>query len=161
VYRAVVEHLSWWSGEWLRARPSRGAARGLRSAYYLWTFPVLSETFIQREVAQLIAAGVRLEVIAHTSAPVESLGDAAKALMSRTYYLRPLEQVNVAPYAWRFLRQRPVRVAGLFVAVVACRYEGRKAFGRDVYLFKRALYLAHVLSEKGIAHVHTPWARIA
>lgn len=160
VYRFVVEHLSSWSLTYLRARPTPLVRRAKRIAYYLWSFPVLSETFIQREVAQLMEAGVQLDVIAQTAGDIECLGDDAKALMAKTHYLQPLEHIRVAPYASRFFRLQPVRFLGLFLALVAWPYQGRKTLSRDVRLFKRALQLAHVLDEKGVTHVHAPWAHM-
>lgn len=158
LYRRAVDAFSSRAHRWPGPRARRRGAPGGTIAYYVWSFPVLTETFIQREVAQLIEAGVRVEVVAHTSTAVEHLSDAAAALMRHTQYLAPYARGKVGPSARRFLRQHPMRLIGLFLYVVLSRYDTRKTLGRDWEIFWRAVSVAGVLSGKDVAHIHAPWA---
>ncbi|MGH7960326.1 MAG: glycosyltransferase [Candidatus Binatia bacterium] len=160
LYRAVVQHLSWWPLGWFGGQSRRRVAGERRIAYYLHGFPVLSETFIQREVAALRRAGLAVEVVAHGAQDVEYLGDDVQALMQQTHYLTPLDRQKLARYILGFSRWRPLTLMNVFLHVVCCRYDAQKSFGRDVYVFRHAVYLAGVLHEKGVNHVHAPWASL-
>jgi colanic acid/amylovoran biosynthesis glycosyltransferase len=158
LYRRAVDAFSSRAHRWPGPRARRPGAPGGAIAYYVWSFPVLTETFIQREVAHLIEAGARVEVVAHMSTDVERLGDAAAALMRHTHYLAPYARGKLGPSARKFYRRHPLRFIGLFLYVVLCRYDTRKTFGRDCEVFGRAVSLAGVLSGKDVAHIHAPWA---
>ena len=61
-------------------------------AYYLWRYPVLSETFIQREITGLQEAGLPITVIADGAGDLEVLDEQVHALADDTYYLFPLDK---------------------------------------------------------------------
>ena len=158
LYRSAVNQLSRGSlvrGEMQTIRPT-GQTR--RIVYYIWSFPTLSETFIQREVAALIKAGVPVEVIAHEVEDRELLGHDARALMERTHYLSKIWWGRLARYAWGLFWRRPLAFISVVLYIVGCRYDDRKCLAFDLAVFVRAAYLAEVLRAKGADHVHAPWA---
>ncbi|MBI3801861.1 MAG: hypothetical protein HY268_33435 [Deltaproteobacteria bacterium] len=108
LYRSAVRHLSWWPLSLFPPRSSQAAAAEKRIVYYLWFFPTLSETFIQREISALINAGLSVEVIAHEAQNAKYLGDDAKSLMEKTHYLKWIEPEQGAQYMRGCFWQSPL-----------------------------------------------------
>jgi glycosyltransferase involved in cell wall biosynthesis len=160
LYRSAVNRLSWWPLDWFGARPGRRSAGEKRTAYYLWSFPILSETFIQREVMELIRFGVPVTVLAHEAQGEKYFEEDARRLMETTLYMKPVEEEKVPQYVRRFLLRRPLTVMNLFLHVLFCRYDARKSFGRDMEVFRRAVCLANKLEEIRAGRVHAPWASL-
>src|SRR5262245_17716219 len=86
LYRSAQVWLGWWPLVWWKRRPARPQA-ATRLVYYTRIFPVLSETFVQREVAGLWQLGVPCDVVAELPAGAEHFGDEARRLEQRTVYL--------------------------------------------------------------------------
>jgi colanic acid/amylovoran biosynthesis glycosyltransferase len=158
LYGSTVNHLSRAPLVRARSQTTRPAGQAKRIVYYLWSFPTLSETFIQREVAALIKAGVPVEVVAHEVEDREMLGPDARALMQQTQYLTRIGRRMAVRYAWDLFRRRPLAFVNLIFFIVGSRYDGRKSPVLDRDVFGRVVHLAAVLSEKEADHVHAPWA---
>ncbi len=130
-------------------------------AYYLWHFPTLTETFIQREVRALRGAGLRLDVFADAPAD-EHLWDAdARSLAANTRYLLPLDRERLRTFARQFLRQRPRQFLNLLLYTVFQPYSAYKNLAADLRLFRTAVYLAGCLQEQSVTHLHSPWANVS
>ncbi len=57
--------------------------------YYLWHYPILSETFIQREISALKKeSGPIVHVIADAPGNLDVLDDDARQLVEETLYLK-------------------------------------------------------------------------
>lgn len=160
LYDWALSHLCTWPIGLARRR--RGRQRGPRRiAYYVWRYPVLSQTFIARELAALAEAGVDVTVIADG----RDYGPPAPAdhvrTVERVHYLDPIlpAQIgwNVAALAFR----RPLRTANLLAYVVFRTYRRPKSIGDDIRTFLRAVRLASVLHAQGLDHVHAPWGNIS
>ena len=153
--RGAARRSSWWP--LAITRRSADSPRGpLRIAYYHHAFPVLSETFIQREVLELRAAGLDVTVFAHEAVGEEQFDAQAPALRADTVYLR---RPSDLPPAWRGLaRRHPLRLLNAFIWIRARHHVPRKSLSGDRHLFRRAIQLAGELRARGITHVHSPWA---
>src|SRR5262245_26798162 len=79
--------------------------------YYLWRFLALTETFIQREVCALQAAGVKLQVFADAAEDSNLLDASARELERATCYLLPLDPDRLAQYRRHFLGGDPFSYA--------------------------------------------------
>jgi glycosyltransferase involved in cell wall biosynthesis len=157
LYRTAVRHLAWWP--LAIVAPEQPLPVGERRvAYYLSLFPLLSETFIQREVAALRAAGISVEVLAHRARDEAHFGEQAQQMQRTTTYIASLEGRGVPPGLWQAARRHPLRLANVFLYAVVRRHTPTKSFRGDRRLFNRAVYLARMLREKRINHVHAPWA---
>jgi glycosyltransferase involved in cell wall biosynthesis len=157
VYRRAVESFAWWPLGLSRPPVRSSPSARPRVVYYTSVFPVLSETFIQREVAMLRQCGVDIETVARVASDVENLDDEGRRLMDRTSYLDPLDLDRLAAYRRRFLRRRPLRLLNIFLYLVVRRYCERKSFSGDLKVFHRAVYLAGMLEDGGATRVHSPW----
>lgn len=158
LYRSVTHRLSWWPLAWVERRPRRCTVGQGCVVYYLWSFPILTETFIQRELAALMKAGISVEVVAHRFEDWEFLDRDARSLTEHTHYLVPIRRAELARYAWRLFLRGPLTLINAFLYTIFCQYAGRKSLVLDYVLFKRAVYLAGVSEEKGAHHMHAPWA---
>jgi colanic acid/amylovoran biosynthesis glycosyltransferase len=157
LYAYAVNHLSW-PVDCPGSVRGDGLPRGKQIAYYLWRFPMLSETFIQREVRALKEAGLGVHVVADAAQDVELLGPHARSLMENTEYLLPINAERLSAYKHRFLWRNPLRYLSLFLYVVLHRYTRYKTFGKDKQVFDKAVYLAGTLENRSIYHLHSPWA---
>ncbi|MDX1530247.1 MAG: glycosyltransferase family 4 protein, partial [Rhodothermales bacterium] len=130
-----------------------------RIAYYLWRYPILSETFIQREIAALRATGpLSLHVIA--DAPCPSVDAADADAPDDVHYLYPLDLRRLIRSLGRAVVRRPVALARLLGRLLRRRYQHARNPLLDVLVGGKVIYLAEQLREAGIDHLHSPWADV-
>jgi glycosyltransferase involved in cell wall biosynthesis len=122
--------------------------------YFLWRFPSQSQTFIQREVRALRAAGLDVQVAAETRDPSSALGREALDLVRGTRFLDPPPRSALTS----LFKQRPLRVASACLGVFGTVYEGEKSSEEDLAILGRAVALAQLVEESGAHVVHSPWA---
>lgn len=156
VYYAAVPNFSWWPiGSFLtRAKPKRGRRK---IAYYIWHFPVLSQTFVSRELAALKQVGWSIEIIADGPESAELADENARLLLENTHYLDPPSTALLRKYGVPFFQQKPLLFLNLLVFVITHRHDQHKSLKDDLYLFARAAHLAQFLRKREIDHIHAPW----
>lgn len=159
LYNLVAGRFPSWP---LPASPNRlDPAATVHTAYYLWRFPALSETVIQREVRALREAGLRLAIFADAPAD-QALWDAgARSLAATTKYLLPLDRSRLRMLQRRFLRRHPRMFLDLLLYTVFQPYSAYRSLSEDLNLFHKAVYLAGCLEEQSVTHIHSPWANIS
>lgn len=157
MYKLLIDRFSGWRLDPF-TKPLKSSPG--RVGYYLWHFPVLSETFIQREIKALQSAGLSLQVFAEAPEQVELLDGDARSLMQETYYLLPTDPNRLRQYTRRFLFNNPIRFLQLFIFTMLHRYGGQKNLGEDIRVFQRAVYLAGCAQDQEIRHLHSPWANL-
>jgi len=158
LYRFLVRLLNWWPISLLPYRITERPVCAKRLALYLWHFPLLSQTFVQREIEALKRAGLAVLVIADDKENTAQLSESVLALRRETRYLLPIDANAWHRYRKQFLRKHPLRYLNLLLYVVFHRYGASKAFRDDLAVFQRAVVLAGVLKEEGITHLHAPWS---
>jgi glycosyltransferase involved in cell wall biosynthesis len=157
-YDLIVNNFSWWPID-LFVFKNRAKSYGeKRIAYYIWRFPVLSQTFIQREIEALRESGLSVVVVADAPQGSEILDESMKSLTIYTKYLLPMEEKLLSKYRKYFFLKNPLLYLNLFFYVVTHKYRKYKNLNRDLSTFSQAVYLAGVLKENNINHVHSPWA---
>lgn len=120
-----------------------------RVAYLLWQFPRVSETFIQREVRTLRKLGCDVVVFADTPG-ASSSND--REWLHATVYVNPPSPLRLARAFWRF---RPL---ALLRRIRREGYSHAKSLRFDLVTWLKAVYLAELMREQRITHVHAPWA---
>ncbi|MGD2148424.1 MAG: glycosyltransferase, partial [Anaerolineae bacterium] len=158
IYRSLPDNLSWWPIDWLRLGGGNPSAHEKRVAYYVWRFPTLSQTFIQREVTALRDAGLPVQVVADAAEDVQLLGEGARSLLEDTHYLLPIQEERLWEYKHHFVWSNPLRYVSLLLYVVFHRYTRCKTFAEDREVFDKAVYLAGTLKDRNVSHIHSPWA---
>lgn len=141
-----------------RRRPRRAPTR---IAYYLWRYPVLSETFIARELIALEAAGVDVRVIADAADYGSPAGPGHLPRVRHTEYLEPILRGQLLRDLARAVVRRPLRTANLLAYVVSRAYQPSKSLRGDAQVFLKAVRLASVLRSGHIEHLHAPWGHVS
>lgn len=129
-----------------------------RIAYLIWHFPTLSQTFIHREVAALRNAGLTVKVYAIGLEDRELLGEDARSLIEVARYVQPMDSTRMSRAKRELRRQHPLLFLKLLLYVAAQRYDRFKSLKSDFALLDEAIYLADLLQEDGMQHIHSPWA---
>jgi glycosyltransferase involved in cell wall biosynthesis len=160
LHATTISRWDWWPADVpgilkQRRPPAQGA--NPRVGYYIWHFPVLSQTFVRREIEALRKQGLSLEVFADAAEDVELLDDRDRGLLKTTGYLLPLDRMRLARYRREFRRDRGLVYYNLYLFVMSRKYGLSKKLRRDRGLFRQAVYLAGHLRDAGINRVHSPW----
>src|SRR5262245_24916824 len=112
LYRCATLCFGWWPIGLFATRHGPNPPEA-RIAYYHHAFPVLSETFVQREVAALRAAGTAVTVFSHEPRGTEYFDERASQLMEATHYLAPLDDDQLFNDLSSFLRRHPLTLLNL------------------------------------------------
>lgn len=158
LYYSIVIHLAWWPIGSFNFGKKDQTIQERRIAYYIWHFPVLSQTFIHRELAALKKSGVQIKVIADASEDPEISDDNAKYLLENTHYLYPIDDALLRRYRRYFFLKNPFSFLNLLFFVMTRKYGKYKNVFEDISVFSKAVYLAGVLRDEKINHIHSPWA---
>jgi glycosyltransferase involved in cell wall biosynthesis/GT2 family glycosyltransferase len=158
IYVLKDDKFSWWPINLFNYKKRDMPIKEKRIAYYIWHFPVPSQTFIQREIAALRKSGLSVEVFADASEDIELLDEKAKSLINSTFYLFPIDEKLLLRYKRYFFLKNPLLFFNLFLYVVFHKYDTHKTFKEDTSIFSKAVYLAGLLKDNNINHVHSPWA---
>lgn len=160
LHATTISRWGWWPADLpaiLQPRQQSVRLAEPRVAYYIWHFPVLSQTFVRREIEALRKHGVSLKVFAEAAEDVDLLDGRDRGLLTTTRYLLPIDLQRLSRYQREFRRERRLMYWHLYLFVMSRRYGLTKALRRDRALFKQAVYLAGHLREAGIDRVHSPW----
>lgn len=159
--RMYYKSVDFFSHRWINLKfyeKGNESTQERRIAYYLWQFPILSQTFIQREVGALRKSALSCKVFADVSEDIELFDEKAKTLMENTHYLLPIDTMLLSKYKRYFFLKNPFLFLKVFLYVVTHKYGDYKTPHEDFFVFRRAVYLAGILKDKNISHLHSPWA---
>ncbi len=131
-----------------------------RFAYYLWQFPILSETFIQREITAIRNAGLPLTVIADRPGDMDSLDPATQSMIQETEYLFPLSKMSLIKSLLQFLLFKPKMVYQAAHLVFSIRHQHRQNLIENLLVLLKSIYLAGYLNTRMINHAHCPWSDV-
>lgn len=156
LYRVAFAGRSNWQ---LPVAPQRAqvASAAQRIGYYLWHFPVLSQTFVRRELSALREAGIDVHVFADGAEHVESIDADMQSWQDVTTYLDLSDASHRLRCHWRVARGHPWIYLRVLAFVLSHRYGPYKDLADDVAVFSRAVSLAGNLALHRITHVHAPW----
>jgi colanic acid/amylovoran biosynthesis glycosyltransferase len=130
---------------------------GAPMAVLLSRFPLVTETFILREVIELERQGrpVRLVPILHERPEV--VHREALPWMGRVLHA-PLFSAAVAAASLRALRRRPGKVLRLFGRLAAASASSPGFFVKTLAIFPKSLWIAERLEAEGAGHLHAHFA---
>jgi colanic acid/amylovoran biosynthesis glycosyltransferase len=154
-YRRAVEYGPRWAaaGDEPAARP--------RIGYHVWRYPALTGTYVQREIAALRQAGLQVEVFAEEPEALDRLDPEARAEIATTTYLQPLAAVRRRALQRVVMQRDAATVLQAFAHVTRQRYAAHKSRREDRRVFRHAVMLAGAALERGITHLHCPWAHLS
>jgi glycosyltransferase involved in cell wall biosynthesis len=159
IYEKTIARWGWWPAvaPGLRARASDSPAAAPKVGYYIWHFPVLSQTFVRREIEALRKQGLVVRVFTDAAEDVELLSERDRDLLKTTTYLLPIDRKLLARYKREFRRDRGFAYYNIYLYIMSRRYGLRKKLGRDRALFEQAVYLAGHMRNAGVDWAHSPW----
>ncbi len=143
----------------VQSKTSPGVDSGpKRVGYYLWQYPVLSQTFVQREVAALRRSGNDIVVLSKTEPEHEFLTVLKPALADATLVMPTQTVDELKALKQKFFRKNPLRYVLIYLYVIGHRHHENKSWSFDLGVFNNALKLATLAEQQGIRHLHSPWA---
>lgn len=131
--------------------PSDGTHKPVRVSYIIGSYPVLTETFIDREIQVLIAMGVDLEIVS-IRRPGPNLSPSQEELSRRVRYLLPVSVVGLGLAHLSAVLRRPKTYFGTLFWLVT--RGGNSARSRTFLHFVTGVYAAWVLRDRRGVHVH-------
>lgn len=148
----------WWPLGFGRRRYQDKDTDTRRIAYIMWHFPLLSETFIQREITALQNQGLKISILADGIPDTERLDESARKLINHTTTVLPMIQRELAGSIRYFAGKAPLRTVNVLLYLLFHRYHERKTFQFDMHVFKKTVCIADSCRRLGITHVHSPWS---
>ena len=158
IYNFMIYHCSRLPFELVNFKRRNTIIANKRIAYYIWQFPVLSQTFVQREVAALINAGKSVLVVSEIQGDDNFLEEYKDILEPSTLYLDSSDNSTLSNYKKYFFLKNPLLYVSLFLYVVFHDYHSLKSFNNDKKLFYKGVLLAGFTRDNDINHIHSPWA---
>ena len=158
IYWSAQRHLSWWPASWIFSQATIPKPGQRRIAYFIWEFPVLSQTFIQREVRALQQKGLPLEIIAEHATEMDLFDQQTRSVAEQVHYIEPSYGNQLRGYVLHFLARHPFRLLNLFMYVVFHRHGEQKNLKEDLKVFGLAVFMAGLMTERRLNHIHSPWA---
>ena len=152
----TMTHIDGAEAEQSASQPKMGALPVV--AYVLLWFPLSSETFIFREVVQLMARGL----------PVRAYTMYGKSLSGCSEEMRkftgPVERMGVGGTVRilrafiRALSRNPLKVWGLMRKGFFHRMRNMESLGENLWCFMAGFLLAELCVRDGVKLIHSPWA---
>jgi len=127
-------------------------------AYITHSFPLLTETFVYREVWSLEHKGFRIATFAIWKPNRNKLPQEARHLVDSSYYVFPISWPRFLEAHLYFLGTRPNKYLGTLFFVLTRRGESIKNKRRTFFHFCEAVYLAMEMKRQHIRHIHAHFA---
>lgn len=124
----------------------------LQLSYIIGTYPVLTETFIDREIRHLLDLGVDLEIVS-IRRPRTDLSPAQRELSRRVRYLLPVSWPGLVLSQITAAVGRPRTYFGTLSWLLSRRHDGAPR-RRTAFHFVTGVYVAHVLRRRRGIHLH-------
>jgi colanic acid/amylovoran biosynthesis glycosyltransferase len=133
-----------------------GAVHGaVRLTYIIGSYPVLTETFIDREVQLLIERGVDLEIVS-IRRPGANLSPSQEELSRRVRYLLPISLLALGSALLTAMVRHPKTYFGTLFWLLTRRDNSARL--RTVLHFLTGVYAAWVLRDRRDVHLHAHFA---
>jgi glycosyltransferase involved in cell wall biosynthesis len=143
------------------ARAARAAAPSLPArraiAVLLSRFPLVTETFILREVEELERQGQPVRLVPLVREHPAVVHREAQAWLPRALFTPYVSPAILAANARAFVR-KPYQYVRLLGRVLLGCLRSINVLARTVALFPKCVYLAELLEREGIRHVHAHYA---
>ncbi len=135
--------------------PARGARRAI--AVVLSRFPLVTETFILREIDELERQGQPVRLVPLLREHPAVVHREARAWLARALFTPYVSPAILAANARAFARQ-PYTYVRLFGHLLLVGLRSVNVLVRTLALFPKCVYLAERLEREGIRHVHAHYA---
>lgn len=123
-------------------------------AYVTQFFPILTETFVYREVCALRAKGYDVRTFSNRTPDRKQLSDESLHLMADTEYVFPIDWKPFLSAHLSYLTRHPLKYVRTLWQVMGQRGESWGNRKRTLGHFGGGVYLAKKAKEQGVQHVH-------
>lgn len=127
-------------------------------AYVLLWFPLSSETFIYREIRELMHLGMRIRVYTMYGKSLKGCSKQMLAFPGRITRMGMRATFSILGAFFRALRQRPRFVARLMREGLFRRMRNLEALAENCWCFMAGFLLAEKCREDGVDLIHSAWA---
>ncbi len=123
--------------------------------YVVGSYPLLTTTFIDREIEWLRRSGVEIQVIAmRRPDPGSPFSEAQKMLQQGVIYLLPSDWRLVLLSHVYFLARRPLKYMGIFLYLISRRHSGFKSRIKTIFHFAEGVLAAYLLRDRKFRELH-------
>jgi len=124
----------------------------IKIAYFMNSFPKLSETFILNEIIQLRKTGVHVRVLSLAKGMEEVVHPGAKQIESDVWFLSDLGKTEKLQNILRIFLAHPLRLLKTIWFIF-------QHFARNrSWILKQTFYLAGEVEKSGVRHIHAHFA---
>ncbi len=127
-------------------------------AYVAQFFPILTETFVYREVNALRERGFDVVTLSNRTPEVAKLSEESVGLMDSTEYVFPIKPLAFILAHLYFAIFAPGRYFGTLMHVMLQRNESMANRVRTFGHFGGGVYLAYQVRKRGLSHIHAHFA---
>ena len=141
------------------ARPVMGRGAGGSVVYVVGTYPLLTTTFIDREISALRGWGLDVRIVAaRRPAPDAPLSNQQRELARGTSYLIPIAWPSLVAAHVRFLLTRPHAYLGTLAHLVTRPHPDLRARGKTILHFGEGVYAAHIIDDGDVRELQAHFA---
>ncbi|HVR31604.1 MAG TPA: glycosyltransferase [Acidimicrobiia bacterium] len=130
------------------------ADEALSIAYIIGRYPLLTTTFIDREITEARRQGARVHVLSLRPPDARSLSPAQEALVGSVSYVRPIGVWRLIRAHVRFLRSRPGALARAYVRLATLPHDSLRSRVKTVLHVGLGVAAADTLGAKRPDHLH-------
>lgn len=123
-------------------------------AYIIGRYPLLTTTFIDREITEARRQGARVHVLSLRPTDERSLSPAQEALVPSVSYVRPIGFWRLIRAHARFLRSRPGALARAYVRLATLPHDSLRSRLKTVLHVGLGVATADMLGGKRPDHLH-------
>lgn len=128
-----------------------------RMAYVLLWFPLSSETFVFREVQQLVQRGMDIRVYTMYGEKLRGCSDEMKNYSGPITRFGSLATLSLLKAFWRAWKSDPKTVRELLRRGLFRRMRNLEAYAENLWCFLAGFRLAEEARRDGIELLHAPW----
>jgi colanic acid/amylovoran biosynthesis glycosyltransferase len=130
----------------------------MRIAYFIGCYPLISTTFIEREIQALEARGVSIQILSMIRPPAGAVLEEARWRMEHIFFVRPIRVGMLLRALIRFGLARPRAFWGTLAWLITRSHPSRSARLKTTLHFAQGVYLAEHLRGQIIDHLHGHFA---
>lgn len=130
----------------------------MRIAYVVVMFPCYSETFVLREIRELLRRGGDVTILSLRGFSEKIMDEDARPLLARTLYSPYLLSLGLVRANLGFLARSPRAYLGTLGLLAARLWRSPVELAKTLALFPKTAYFARLLLDRGVGHVHAHFA---
>jgi glycosyltransferase involved in cell wall biosynthesis len=131
----------------------------MRVCYVIGTYPLVTTTFVDREIRSQRSLGVDIRVLAVRRPPDDApLSPEQRDLQASVQYLLPVRVVALLRSHLSMFLRRPFTYVALLLRLVSLPHPGLRARGKTVLHFGEGVHAAVVLERGGFDELHAHFA---